>query len=756
MSFPLMNKRARQGVVIPELSGGLNLRDSVSMVNDNQLTDSVNMWFKDGVLKTRPGIATDANYKLTRQRVTNPENHYFKTHRDITVWVESAECTLASYVCITNESVTITFYWLNTQILLYDTFINTGNISIEMKSEGTSILVLPTVNHFVIKHKDNLYCFVKCTPSTVFQTENTETAGTESTEIFGIYKYELNADSPKWTELSEDNIHVPTVYTHCKPTAKGFSKEATQFEGFNLLTPYYKMVFSTVNLTEDVHNMRYNLGVSIPLDKTATITAVLTNPASGEETTHTVEWLGKGTDGTAFETTDHSDDDNLYMFVNRGYVMFSKEKGKPVIATLGESDYLEDNLVITSICDISESDFKKVFSMTRAEWFGGTSTGLNGGTRLFLGGNTEESEKSLVLWSELENPLYFPENCYAYVGNNMQAVTAFGKQSDMLVIFKENETYFTQYNKNDGITADNLIDQSVVDYTANSVYFPLTLIHSGIGCDCPDTVQLCRNRLVWANSNGKVYTLTSANQYSERNIYEVGEMIERKLKTEAGLKYATSCDWEGHYVLFVNNHAYLMGYNSSGYQYAYSYRKHEDANIRIPWWVWELCFDNNAKIVPLKTNGYFAITESSEIRFRLTLHRFSTESSTDKGFADIENDEKRDNTVYDYPIHSTLTTKLFDFGAPGYRKNVDLVQLSLGNNGGTPISVDFVTDCGTVTEEITLESNETENYTAGYISGVALNPSIRSVLRFGVRLSCEGTLAVDGMTLNYRLLGDAR
>ena len=60
MNFPIMNKRSRQGVSIPDLAGGINLRDSLTTVQDNQLTDAVNMWFRDGALRTRPGVEKTA------------------------------------------------------------------------------------------------------------------------------------------------------------------------------------------------------------------------------------------------------------------------------------------------------------------------------------------------------------------------------------------------------------------------------------------------------------------------------------------------------------------------------------------------------------------------------------------------------------------------------------------------------------------------------------------------------------------------
>jgi hypothetical protein len=449
-------------------------------------------------------------------------------------------------------------------------------------------------------------------------------------------------------------------------------------------------------------------------------------------------------------------EDGLYLLVKTQGIEFVKpttdgsvpeigNSSSYKIATTTESEYIRNNLEITIPRTYTYDEQKKVFAMTQTEWFGGASEGINGGTRLFLGGNMEEGEQSLMVWSGLNQPLYFPENAYAYVGNTTSAVTGFGKQSDMLVIFKENETYFTQYQQNTNITADDLINQSVIDYASSKVSFPLTLINANIGCDIPDTVELCRNRLVWANSNGKVYTLTANNQYSERNVYEVGEMVERKLK-QLNLKHASACDFAGYYVLFAEGKAYLMDYNSNGYQYVYSYNKNEDAQKNIPWYEWEFSVTENSSI---STDGVrLYILDISDTDDGKKVFFYEVSENAEEGFEETEYIEPA--------FTSSFTTKAFDFGSAGYRKNVDVVKLFLGNNGGAPIKVEFVTDCGTVNEEIILDSPDTENYTAGYISTVSLAPPIRSIVRMALRVSSEGKLAVDGAELTYRILGGAR
>ena len=113
-------------------------------------------------------------------------------------------------------------------------------------------------------------------------------------------------------------------------------------------------------------------------------------------------------------------------------------------------------------------------------------------------------------------------------------------------------------------------------------------------------------------------------------------------------------------------------------------------------------------------------------------------------------------------IKTMFQTKLFDFSLPAYKKNVRLVNLSLGNNGGVPIKIELITEHGTEEQEITLESdilddsNTAESYIAGYIRSRAVYPCIKAIKRIGVKLSCEGEMATDGISFNYTVLGGVR
>ena len=58
MRIPKMPKSNQYRVSVPALNGGVNLNDAPNLVEDNQLTAVLNMWWKDQALRTRAGLVT--------------------------------------------------------------------------------------------------------------------------------------------------------------------------------------------------------------------------------------------------------------------------------------------------------------------------------------------------------------------------------------------------------------------------------------------------------------------------------------------------------------------------------------------------------------------------------------------------------------------------------------------------------------------------------------------------------------------------
>ena len=747
MKFPRMRPQGAHRLTVPDLAGGINLRDGISEVLDNQLTEAKNIWYQDGVLKTRPGVYT--NDFLTQEVVRGgTEKHSFRDFPNITRAIDSKKYYLRVRTCFSvfeghpteTHTQVLRFFWCNA---------TSGSLEFG-ENAYISFLCSKEYTYFVVQKNTKIYCYI---------------SNGKIYEIDYIDELELG--------FHEASCYVPTVVTDCKVlmdlnvSEEEILSSAVPFEGYNILSDYYKMSYNAYNpelsSDENGHIMKYPLLHSFDIQKCLKmkIIAELTlkdSYGATITTTHTI--ILEETDNGIIVEAAANEEDGLIMAYRLGELVFLEDINLDTMesktAIINKSNEgLRNNLIITAPYLTSDEERAKVFGATQCEWFGGGTEGIAGGTRLFLGGNTSEGNKNLVVWSDLNNPLYFPENNYFSVGESSSAVTGFGKQSDMLVIFKENGSgiYYTKYQQNSDISAEDLIDQSVVDYVASSVYFPLVQINPNIGCSYPDTIQLCRNRLVWLGDNGNVYTLVSESQYNERSIFCVSEMVARDLKRNIK-ENATACDWEGYYCLMCGNKMYLMDYNCYGYTHVASYSKTEDANVRIPWYIWVFPFESIINVLDDKIlMHYYLDAEIGTQCAILTYVLLADNESIDSLLCENEGDFLKNET---HPIETVLRTKLFTFGEASTRKSVDKINLLLGNNGGEPITVKVITDQSEEEHDIYLTGTQTKAYTPGYIDSKAIFPTARNFLRVGLELSSEGVIAVDGMELKFRLLGGSR
>ncbi len=739
MKFPKLQPPAPKTLKVPDLAGGLNLRDGVSEVLDNQLTQAKNAWYRDGVLKTRPGISGLSEIfvgRTTEQKVSQkmwPKVKYKAIGKEYVLTVIKKD----ENVDYSGQYRTaLKFYWQS----------NEGTIDI------TWLAFDEEVSYFVTQDDSAIYVFAS----------NCE-----------IYKLEYSLLNPEnnFVKLEEKDMYVPTIAINCKNGLEG----ATMVEAYNLLSHRSKLIYSTVNIDEldpadenDEFWMDYlipHLGAKGARELIPQFMEVKITHPNGKVVTHTIDAyqgdISNYESAPVFIESDFNEDDlrmEVYCHGNAddGILMFIHKDNTNYGATLKAKDYLLNNMEVIIPVAVDEKSRAKVFNSTQCEWFGGGTEGIAGGTRLFLGGNTSEANKNLVVWSDLNNPLYFPENNYFRVGENSSAVTGFGKQADMLVIFKENGSgiYYTKYQQNSDITAEDLINQNTVDYVASSVYFPLVQINPNVGCSYPETIQLCRNRLVWLGDNGDVFTLVNESQYNERSVFCVSEMVKRNLRRSIS-GTPTACDWNGYYCLMCGNKLYLMDYNCYGYTHIAGYSKTEDANVRIPWYIWELPFEasmceSDGDILFTRYNDGESYAECAVLNYALSPDNRTVDNVY------VFDSENGKFALEKHPIQTVLRTKLFNFGEANTRKSVDKINLQLGNNGGERITVKVITDQSEEEHDIYLNGTQTEAYTPGYIDSKAIFPCARNVLRVGLEISSEGIVAVDGMEIKYRTTGGAR
>lgn len=730
MRYPYINSRPKRALEIPDMVGGINLRDGISNIADNQLTDGLNVYDKDGRLRTRSGykILDNIPKNITKDFPGQGERTlYYGGHSVIGKY--------KSGVIISVYRATDDEYAPRVREYLY------------FLSEKGQIKYLDYVH---INFEDNPEVHIFTVKDNYLYDIASTGYGTESVYTYtSAYKLDLEAAEPSF---SSTDIYIPTALVNYKASNNGNNFEATAFEGYSLLTDKCKIIGSTINLAEATHPAKYKLPFKAKIGSTLTV------DIQGDSGVNTYS-LTVASSGASWDSASYARGGKwLYLNANRDTVMFYNEQ-KSAIYTYTVNWYHENNMTITvereSNTEITEKR-EAIFDCRRQFWYGGTANGITSGSRLFFGGSTAPKYRNMIFWSGLNDATALLENCYAAVGDKSTGVTGFGQQGENLIIFKESSTHYTQTQYNNDITAEQLINQQIVDYSANAVYYPIIDISGDIGCDLPDTVKLCNNRLIWANRNGKVYTLTNANQYSQMNIYELSAMIEPETAAKR-IVGGNAVRYDGYYMLqyMINDNsqtvpdsvAYLLRLESDGVRYV-TYGKVKNKELKTAWFKFSI--DGNM----LNTDDAYGnipalyMTEGSN---HLFFYGFSQND-----YDEIPDESGQELTTEHREIDCFLLTKAFDFGLPNYRKFISDINITAGNNGGVPIGVTFKTDEGEEETEIIPVGAETEDRTVSYYDSYHLMPGLKGYCRLSIELRSNGIIDVDKISLIYRLLGGVK
>lgn len=389
-----------------------------------------------------------------------------------------------------------------------------------------------------------------------------------------------------------------------------------------------------------------------------------------------------------------------------------------------------NNMEVIVYNSVDESNFDKIVNCNVSEYYGGT-VGLNHGTRSFVSG-----KDNYIYFSDVDNPLYFPENCYFGIGASGEKVTALSKQGGYLVIFKKNSIYCTYETKIENEnSSEDLENQVIVDITAQYMYRIMS-VNSEIGCDLPDTIQLCMNKLIFANSDGNVYVLNSLSNYSERNIFVVSGLIKDKLKKYefSDWKAAFAVDYQGYYMIFVDDMGFVLNYNKNSYKYVGSYTT--DSNVQkyglFSWWIWQfpkylkfgISTDNNISLI-LSQDGTFELCSLSD------------EPETE--------------------CESYIVSKFFDFDMPDAYKGIERLQIDMGNDYDSTVWLEHLTDAGNdiINEPIEIYQSG-ERGKATYSRGRVNYPKIRLCRKYGFKISADGPMALSSVIINYSVKGSVK
>lgn len=678
MNYPLLNRKTTACFSVEALRGGCNRRDGNHRTPDTQLTEAENLWWLKGALRTRPGFCTRAD-----QEIVN-ENAYigWKFCSEDTARGEDAGRRFLRRV-LNRSSGEVT---LQTGILTYD-----GRIVFEGALSGLAKDIVGMIMEYPYSDTENVLIFLS--DGSV---------------------YAQNGTTAAWREVT-DEAYVPCVLINgegVKPTWKYSYNPTPNYEARNLLTDHFCAKYTTTS-EDTAYYLPY---MSISADQE--ITAKLTG-ADGNTTTYTI-----AAGATASEFT--SAGVQLVITRTSGRLRFLNKSGDVHIMP----DAGENNLTVYAAKARTTAEKRRIGTMGFSTWFGGSRAGCD--SRQFLSGSAETPNR--IYWSAQGQPLYFPETNYIAVGDINQAITAFGKQDGQLVIFKEREMYSLS-DAAGVISSDSVDGQLAQGANATTDYFPMTQLHGQIGCMAPQTVQLCGNRLCWADGVGGVYTLIE--NTNGHTVRELSALITPALSTHSAAVWNTAAAgvYEGHYLLLVDHTLYVLRIDEKAFQRYASVYDDAAAQQQLAWFIWKLPASYSVSFLCGNGQAAVAVVTVSEDGKQVEKPLYAAMHMPDAAYTD--------GVWGTVPITAKLCTKEYDFGDPTARKRVLRVRLGMDGAADMQALFSYLFNGTEVGEAVILQGTPA-------LGSFTLTPNCTRVTRFGIAVKIQGEAAVDSVFITYR------
>lgn len=496
---------------VQNMKGGLNIHDLAWQIKADQSPEMKNMWWRDGVLQSRPSI-TAHNNGVVLDRTADPRTsgasypayphpyygwYVFKhpDKGDDREWfVAVAESDLQHYVDIPylgedGQPVSLalrgTFFMYN-GVLYY-------------KSRGAYIRFL------VSEDKD------ETTGNYLLKTERVEG-------------------------------YIPTTYINAKP-ANGLSGADEGFGG--------GVAYQPVNRLSPWRCITYNFGAEdtcLYIPELYDIESISDNIIL-EYLTPIGTWTGSGIELNASNVIQLGDRTKITVGTALSELLTE-------VGTLSATN----NVRVTYKVGVYEGTTAMTVYQSIAQCDLAVVYGGGAGLCVVMAGC--DSQPNAYFWSGNTNvamdPTYFPVENYNLAGDMSDPITAFGKQQNMLAIFQEHQIGRCVF----GTTEIDARVFITMDYA---------VINPGIGCDVPNSVQLIENNLVFANKKYGVMYIKDTSSAYENNIVNISQNIEPSAsapglfldlnKSNVG---TASYDDGKRYWLCVNDHIWLWDYSLGG------------------------------------------------------------------------------------------------------------------------------------------------------------------------------------------------
>ncbi len=582
MGFTQLGTAKSKTLHIPKLSKGLCYNSNPHITDDAALADCKNIWFREGLLTTRPALYTKVENVLNHGDFTQGSSFLARTEK-----LEIVINSEPKYLVSERIDYDISAYFCLTHLLNSDgTPYSTAVLSFNRVSDEV----------FYIPRKIN---FFKGRPQTgcgIFALVNLVNCENITQSTAGIYELDLSYSN--WEQCYSP--YIPTVlingrgnkYELAKQTGQAFTGSPTRIEGLNILNGSFYAYFSTDGCSSSFR---------LPFGGLADKNVVCRLYYSVEDYTEWVIYEGTTTATATLYNV------SVTANVNRekGIVYFTVPAGEYEVPLI--TDRNENNLRITAV---KQSEYS-VLDVTDCDCT------LESNNKIILG------SKNLIFVADYNNPLYFPLQSVGYIGSEDCSITALAPLKNSVAVFKEKGIFTLTVNRGKAINSVSLLaDNPTVFYESDDITFQCT--DYNVGCNMPSSVISCDGRIFWQDS-GVFYSLSSSKGVTA---YDFKHSLLNPSAKLIGVENQKSN------LFFSGNKAVIMDENQSWYYWEFPQKVKIIGAFYTPQGAMLLCkcsednlfytaFLNGQQDIVINTENYDTATEACAIESIIRTQRLS-------------------------------------------------------------------------------------------------------------------------------------
>lgn len=680
MKYSSLKRQPVNTLKVKAFDGGVDLQNPERSIENNQLSSCKNMWFKDSRLQTRPGFLGDVK-KAVKTQIYGYTGKLDYNITDTEVYYNDSYHRIAISNVLTDDYAHYTYVYL---VDLEGNINPIGNMSF---LRITSDTFYTPINILFYNGKSE-------TGGGIFAFVTLQNGGDTTQRYY--YIYEIDATFSEWNRVFD--FYVPTIYINGRGNLYDTARHESSFSAPNPKTLESPNILNgrfNAYYTSDGYSNSFRLPFSNLANESVlcriyyTLQKYVDWRIEAGETKNTQTFFDKSicveidrTKGTLYFTTDGED-----------YPV-------PVM-----TKYHENNIKITATKEIPKGFSRVVHS---------TCSVRNNSKLLISGGESGNT----VFVTSYENPLYFPQNSCATVGDVDAEITALSVQQGKIIAFKEYEIYALGFKSGANINEISLLsDNDTIFKKADSI--EVSQICERIGCENKHSLVLCGRVNYWLGKDNNIYSLKSV---ASQEIENVSEKIKSGMP-QVNAKNTFAVGNEDFYILINGANAVAVDIKRKG---LYLWEIPEVLSLQSG-------FYHNAKF------RFICVSPDSTIAYIATLN----------GEADsyMFYDEKGNISALQSPIKNSMTTKHFALTNMGEFKNIDSIFLSLSAVGKTAITLN-----GSHTTNINFSLSD-EKYNRCEHKAVRLIPHLYGVDSVYLTVSSDDLMSIGEAEISYRITG---